>query len=207
MKLNELLQSQLHESVTFSVAKLVTDDPQYPRGLLTSQEFETEKVEDCWACDGTGKESHDGWTDQEGVKHPPASWACDLCRGKGKLTKWETPYNELNVSNDNATAILQALGLWQNDELVGHVDHDDLPALRRKLIRIKNGGIEALTKDPEDTQGPTRRYKGDDGMDHIGRGPRVISGGRTHEQVMRYVDSLLSLIDFAQKNDAALAWA
>lgn len=27
MKLNELLQSQLHESVTFSVAKLVTDDP------------------------------------------------------------------------------------------------------------------------------------------------------------------------------------
>lgn len=96
---------------------------------------------------------------------------------------------------------------YPEDGYSGIIPHDQLAEVRRKLIKIKNGDISQHTVDPSMSQSPMRKYTNDDGMPAIGRGPKIYDMGRSNEQVMRYIDTLLSLIDFCQKNGAALGWA
>jgi GH24 family phage-related lysozyme (muramidase) len=51
-----------------------------------------------------------------------------------------------------------------------------------------------------------RAYKDDNGQSRIGKGATMHDIGRSHAQVERYIDSLLSLMDFAQKNDCDVVW-
>lgn len=192
MKLHELF---LPESVTFSVAKLIKDDPKYPKGIFSSAEFEKEGEEECWTCDGTGHEEYGG-----------KKYKCGHCNGTTKLKTWERPFDELNVSNGNAADILEVIGLDREDYSGGHIDHADLPAFRRKIIKLMNTD-HGLEKPGEVEHGKMRKTRDEHGNAMIGRGPTIIHGGRTSEQVGRYFDKLLKLIDFAQKNNAALVWA
>jgi hypothetical protein len=195
MRLFEFTQP-LTESVTFSVGKLITDNPDFPNGLVSGAEFETKGEEECWTCDGKGYEEYNG-----------KQYTCGHCNGTKKLEKWITPYEELNISNSNAAALLDVLGIPQGDDgTIGQVEYKDLPTLRRKLIKLKNGDMSELTTPPQTDHGQMRKSKDENGLTQIGRGPTIHHGGRDLQQVQRYVDRLLHIIDFAQKNNAMLIW-
>jgi len=190
MRLDEILK----ESVTFGVARLENRDGQ----KVYSDPFVKKEMEKCWVCKGTGQETYGGYEDADGKHHPESKHTCGMCHGKGENEEWRTSYNELNVANGNAMEIQRMLGI--DPDYSGAIKHDDLPAFRRHLIKLKNSDISGHTQEPNTEVGKMRAYKDDSGQSRIGKGATMHDAGRSHAQVERYIDSLLSLMDFAQKN-------
>jgi len=191
MKLIELFESTLNESVTFSVMKR--------EGNTFHDVFAVKGEEECWVCDGTG-------VDPRGA-HNNTTHPCEYCNGKKIIDKWDHPFQELNVANANLPAILEMLGLPVDDEYCGHWDHHQLPEIRRRLIKLMNSDIDKHTQAPTSSRGDMGISKDDDGMDRIGRrGPQMYDYGRSRHQVESYIHRLLALIDFAQKNNASVTW-
>jgi hypothetical protein len=197
MRLDEILT----ESVTFSVARLETKDgKQY-----YTDPFSKETMEKCWVCNGTGKETHGGYKDDDGKDHPKSEYECGMCHGNGEYKDFKSEAPELNVANGNAMEIQRMLGL--DADYSGAIKHADLPAFKRQLIKIKNGDISSHVQDPKKEVGKMRTYTDDTGQSRIGRGATVHDMGRSRAQVERYIDSLLSIMDFAQKNNLDVTWA
>lgn len=192
MRLDEIL----NESITFEPCVEIEYAP--GKKAWSSEPFQQEDPngEECWACDGSG-------IDIQSREDNPVP--CGYCKGSKRIPSYIKHYNELNVSNSNGVAIAEILGMSAED-YSGLIPHEQLVDVRRKLIRLKNGDLNQFTDEPTVDQGGMRRYTDDNGMTAIGRGPKVYYGGRSNEQVMRYIDSLLALIDFCQKNNAALGW-
>jgi len=196
MKLDEILT----ESVTFGVARLETiDGKEY-----YSDPFSKKTMEKCWVCRGTGKEIYGDFTDEDGKEHPGSEHTCGMCHGKGENEEWKSDAQELNVSNSNAMEIQRMLGL--DPDYSGAIKKEDFPAFRRHLIKLKNSDISNYTQAPSTEVGKMRAYKDDNGQSRIGKGATMHDIGRSHAQVERYIDSLLSLMDFAQKNDCDVVW-
>lgn len=180
----------LLESVTFHAA-IIQDDGK--RKMYDTAHFQKAEQQECWVCDGTGKD-------------PYHSGECGMCDGKKEVTKYVTPYKSLNVSNSNAQEILNMLDQEMDDEWCGAWEEKELPVIRRKLIAIKNKDSSKYVIPSSDTQGKARAVKDENGQSRISRGPRVIDGGVSSSQINHYVDTLLALIDFAQKNKAVVTW-
>lgn len=191
MNLKEILnKSSLTESVTFGVSRLVGE----PGDQRYESPFEKEHNEECWVCDGTGIDSY---------HHTK----CDMCNGTKKLKSWKPEgYEELNVSNANVSTILSMLGLPPTNDYIGVWEKNELPVLRRRLIALKNKSVDNHVIPPSETQN-MRKDKDENGLTRIGRGPRMIDFGVSERQINHYIDSLLQIIDFAQKNDAVVTWA
>lgn len=185
MRLTEILQ----ESITFGVSRLTTVNGKQ----VYNDEFAQEVDGSCWVCDGTGKEKY-----QEG------DYDCGMCKGSGKIKEYKYPFEELNVANSNALAILSALGL--PEDYVGAIPDNQLPAIRRKLIQLKNSPTTGLELDSHTTRA-TRVGRDENDLPQISSGPTIHSAGRSSDQISRYIDSLLSIIDFAQKNNATVTWS
>jgi len=191
MLLQELL-SIINESVTFSAAVLEYD-PHYDGEIYNSAKFQKEVDAECWVCDGKGKSKHGH------------EYECDYCNGTGKIKEFVTPFKELNVSNANARLILNMLEI-DNDELIGGIKHEELPELKRKLIKLKNINTRKYTRDTVTDKGSVRVSKDEHGLSKISRGPTMIDVGVGQEQITHYIDTLLDLVDFAQKNNAAIVF-
>jgi hypothetical protein len=183
------LKEILAESVTFSVSKLEDHKGQQVYG----DPFSVKKDIECWVCDGTGKETYSD------IAHE-----CGMCNGTGRTHEWVAPYEQLNVANGHAGAILDMLGI--EFDYSGVIQTEQLPILRRKLIAIKNKDTAPYTQTPTKSGGETKISKDDNGMSRIGKTATVYDAGRSTSQVERYINTLLSLIDFAQKNDAVVTW-
>ena len=180
------------ESVTFSVNKLVDYGGTIGKEW-SGTEFGKYQKQPCWGCNGTGKDHYDD------------NSKCELCNGSGELEDFVSDAPELNVSNSNAAAILDMLGL--EFDYSGIVTHDKLQDLMTRLIKLKNSDKQQHTQEPTTNFGQ-RRTSVDPktGLTTIGRGPTVHDSGRSHSQVERYVDTLMDMVKFAIKNDAALGW-
>lgn len=197
MRLSEILK----ESVTFGVGRLETKNGQQ----YYADPFSKEAMEKCWVCDGTGKESHQAYTDDAGAEHAAQSWECGMCKGRGEITDFKSDAPELNVSNTNALEIQRMLGI--EADYSGAIQHSDLPAFRRQLIKLKNGSLSSHIRAPSKDAGKMRAYTDDNGQTGIGRAATIHDMGRSQSQVERYIDSLLSIMDFAQKNNLDVTWA
>lgn len=210
MKLiQELLEmQQVDETVTFDVAEFIQDDPDFPKGLFTGAKWWRKEMKKCDFCED-GKEHYRAWTDADGKHHPAKTVDCDYCHGKGEHLEHVSDSPELNVSNDNAIALLNFLGVTPGgpDGTVGHIEPKDLPALRRKLIKMKNGGADGLEKPDEIDGGQMIKTRDEHGNPMLKKTARSYEMGRTSDQVMHYIDRLLQIIDFAQKNNAYVTWA
>jgi len=182
--------NMLVEGMTFEpvVEKKFSDGETYWGSI-----WQRKEEHDCPYCHGTGHEEEDGKT-----------YKCDYCYGKGKVNEIVSDAPELQVSNANGEMIQIMLGL--DPDYSGIIKHKDLPAIMRRLIELKNRGSDQFTKDPSTTQGPMRRQSDDQGVTSIGRGPTMIDFGRSQEQVHRYIDQLIKIIQFAQKHNASLGW-
>lgn len=191
MKLCEL---KLIESVSFTVSVL-SDDKKY----YDSTHASLGKVEhgECPICDGT-KIDYNGE-------------ACRTCNATGYINQFHADYKELNVSNDSAEFILRDLLRVPKDDdyLAGAIQRSDFAEMRRRLIKLKNQDLTAYTTDSHVDMGQMKiRGKTQNGVVHIGRGAKMIHGARSKEQIERYIDQLLELINYAQKHENAyVTWA
>jgi hypothetical protein len=185
----------IFEGMTFSPAieREYIDDSGEKRKLMTGEPWWTKSDEQCWVCDGTGL---DPYTDKD--------IACGYCHGKKTYTKHGSTAPELDVSNSNGMEIQRMLGV--DPDYSGTIYHKDLPKVMRKLIMLKNQGIEQHIQAPSVEQGKPTHWKDEHGISHIIAGPKMHDAGRTSEQVMRYVDKLIELVQFAQKNNAHISW-
>src|SRR5216683_3131400 len=107
-------------------------------------------IRDCTGCEGTGKNYPDD----------PNSEPCYYCKdtpGKEDTTEYTVPY--MNVSNSNGALILQMLGLYTGeDDESGIIANKDLPAIKRKLIMLKNTNTDKFTRPTTDTKGKSTSY-------------------------------------------------
>jgi len=190
----------LDESVTFGVARLEDRDGK----KYYVDPFVKKTEEPCFVCDGTGKETYGGYTDADGRVVPKSEHVCGMCKGKGTNEEWRSDADELNVSNGNAWGIQEMLGL--DPDYSGAIKKEQFPEIRRRLIKLKNTDITPHTQPINKTGGETKAYKDDQGQSRIGKTLTSYDMGRSHAQVERYIEKLLSLMDFAQKNDCDLVW-
>lgn len=191
MKASELLT----ESITFNIGKIIDDNGD----KIFADPFQRKEKKECWYCDGSGVDPQS----DDDHKYP-----CSRCKGEKETEEWTSDSPELNVSNDNAMEILNMLGIPNNEiESVGTIDKSKLPEIMRRLIKLKNGDISAHTSSDTKNQPKMQHYKDDTGMDRIGYNePRIYNFGRSHSQVERYIDRLIAMIQFAQKNDCTIGW-
>jgi hypothetical protein len=175
------------EGMTFNpvVEKEFSDGEKY----WTGSDWERKVTIDCRDCDGTGKDR----------EHP-----CFYCKGTGKEEDIMSDAPELQVSNANGDIIQQMLGL--DPDYSGVIYNKDLPDIMRRLIMLKNKGSQQYTKDASVDRGAMRRQSDDQGVARIGRGPTMYDAGRSQSQVDRYIDKLIEIIQFAQKNNTSVGW-
>jgi len=188
----ENTENLLSESITFGPAV----EKEFSDGsgkYWTGQDWERKVEEQCPYCNGTGKETYGD-----------NSYVCDYCNGKGKVIETVSDAPELNVSNANGRVVLEMLGV--EPESSGAIDNKDLPQIMRRLIMLKNKTGQEYTRPPSVTRSDRSTWSDDQGMTHIGRGPEMHDYGLSQQQLDKYVDRLIKLVQFAQKNNASLGW-
>lgn len=192
MRLHEIIK----ESVTFGLYK---EDPENPKHFMMVGK-NVEEV--CYACEGSCKDEDD------------PNYDCRYCGGTGKMSMFKADGPELNVSNANAGAIIQELGLASSADMqsgdwyCGSVEPNELPAFRQKLLVLLNSqnARRGMTVDPSIDHGEPRATKGDDGISRISRGPTIIDGGRSESQIIRYAETLLKMAEYAMKYGLEIGW-
>jgi len=187
MKITEILA----ESITFHPATLTKDSK--GREVIGFADQDEEKVE-CYICDGTGKDPYE----EDGSP-------CKRCNGKGWEMEMVGRGPEMNVSNSNGYAIQQMLGM-EPDEY-GFVDNKDLPKLMAKLMKLANKDSNGWTKDQSTERGDMGKQGSDGNVTSIGRtGPTVMDMGRSQGQVDSYIERLMKIVQYAQKNGHGISW-
>ncbi len=183
------------EGMTFSpsIAKKYIDHSGVEGTLLTSEPWNIKQEEKCWYCDGTGEE-----------KYNDNVYPCDRCGGKGVTLEVRSSAPELEVSNSNGYAIQEMLGL--QPDYSGTIYHKDLPMIMRKLILLKNKGSKDHIVAPSTSKGPMRTGTSQQGITQISPGPTMHDLGRSQSQVDRYIEKMIELVQFAQKNNAHISW-
>jgi hypothetical protein len=178
-------KKKLSESFDFGVAKFVPDHPDFPEGLYSMAEFEREEMGDCPSCEGTGKD----WQDDSQV--------CLYCDGKKKVKVYKTDYEQLNTNNTNGMLIVRDLFGIQQPEAVGHLEPEKLPEILKKLKAMKRDHDMEFFK----------QVQGE--LDHPGaaRAKHNIPYRWDNDDVNHYLNSLISMIEFAIKNNAVVVWS
>lgn len=187
---NSLVESLLTESVDFHPAVKREEEGRtiidYPEGSLTRGEHP------CQFCDGTGKDEYE------------PEYGCTFCEGKGTTLRTVASCPEMNVSNRNAAIVASLMGM-EDEEGSGWIEPGLLPNIRRRLIKLKNGDIDAFTMDTTVSQSTHVDHSGE--VPRIARGPKMFDMGVPPEQIDHYIDQLLVIIDWAQKNGCGVSWA
>lgn len=152
--------------------------------------------EECYACDGSGK---DVWDDTDD---------CRTCDGEGSINIFKSDGPTLNVSNSNGYEIQRMLGI--DPDYSGIIMQKDFPEYKRKLMKILNSGksVSQHTKDVDQTGGEMGKTGQSGNVTNIGKtGPTMIDMGRTSTQVQRYASELLKIINYAENNGGdCISW-
>jgi hypothetical protein len=178
----------LLESVTFHPAVMTIENGQkyvgWPDG--TTEQVETT----CLGCEGDGKCPYGS--------HEP----CDDCGGTGKWK--ETKYNlpEFRASNEGLQTVLDILGM--EFDYAGWIAPEQLPLLRRQLIRMLNGDTSGYEQEPEKHQRVSVDRSGD--IPAITRGPTMYKPGITNSMLEGMIRRMLEIIDYCQKGGYGLSW-
>ena len=178
----------LNEGMEFGACKLETRED---GTQMFSDPTAREEEQDCWACDGSGKDDE---------------YKCGLCKGTGKIMEWVSDSPEMQVSNSNGYAIQRDI-LGVKPDYVGSVMNDQLPAIRKKLLRMVNQESHRTSMHKPSTQSQDQWTSQEDNVTTIHRGPQMHDMGRSDEQVQTYAQRLLDIIDYAMKNDCHLTWS
>lgn len=152
--------------------------------------------------------------DGEWVRDPAAltdaEWArvtCDpWCSG---LTTVSTG-PEVNLSNANARDVLALLGLPTEDDW-GSVQHEDIPAVLRRIMVVMNDGSarEHLVAEPVDRRAfdtPRIVTDSETGLSAITRGARLVFQGNTDANTLHRLERVREVFTFASTNGFTVSW-
>jgi hypothetical protein len=183
MKLKELF-----ESMDFS--PVVWDSESEAYRTPDKKVFDT-----CNVCGGDGKDAND--------------MECQYCHGAGKREQYEPTVPTLNVANRNGELILQMMGVPFDHS--GIIKNEKLPEVKRRLLALKNQDRKRSQFEipDEEFKGKKETYVDKSGdVPRIGTrgGAQVYSMGVRPEQINRYIDSMLNMIEVAQKEKMDLMW-
>jgi ribosomal protein L37AE/L43A len=189
------IKDVLNEGMTFNpvVEKSFTKGEHAGETYWTGSDWERKEKHECPDCKGTGK-----------GRYSNGEFPCVFCGGKGYEEETFSDAPELSVSNANGKIIQEMLGL--DPDYSGVIHNKDLSNIMRRLILLKNKGAQQYTREPKQERGPTHQWTDDHGITHIGRGPTMHDYGLSQDQINKYVDRLIQIIQFAQKNNASLGW-
>ncbi len=134
---------------------------------------------------------------------------CRACNGSGESEQELSDVPELNVANDNARIVVDMMGLEFDHS--GEIKPEQIPVIKRRLLKIKNQGGDAYTRDDEyddGDRGMQRTKDSETGVTTISRkkGLKMYGQGVDTEKVMRYVDEMLKVLDYAQKKNSEISW-
>ena len=183
----------LNEGMEFGACKLETRED---GTRMFSDPTSRQEEQDCDFCDGTGEDSGDYYPDGK----------CGFCKGSGKVMNWVSDSPEMQVSNSNGYAIQRDI-LNVEPDYAGSVMNDQLPALRKKLLRMVNQESHRSSMHKTPSQSQKQWTSQEDNVTTIHRGAQMHDMGRSDEQVLTYTKRLLDIVDYAMKNDCHLTWA
>jgi hypothetical protein len=106
----------------------------------------------------------------------------------------DPPCPTIQMSNSNAYAMLALLGI--DADYSGHVDAEDLPRIRRAIIKARNMASvrSTATAEPYESGGP-------------GTGQcRVVYCGRDEYYVSRRLGDLMELVEHCQEKECGFYW-
>lgn len=134
---------------------------------------------------------------------------CPVCSGTGIMDKEVSTLPEINLANNNAESLLMLVSPEKLDvnDLCGEWEIEDLPIVRRTLIRLLNSEKDRAyeIEEAKNTRAPTKVVI-NDGDKYIQPGMRIISAGRTDEYLVRRLNQLLELVVKAQEIQSPIAW-
>lgn len=185
------------EGMTFepTVEQTYVDDQGRTRIIYTGEPWWSREMKNCRGCGGAGKEVHDN-----------KEYSCHWCKGTGKSEEVVSSAPSISVSNSTGMLLQKIMGI-QSPDYGGVLRGEDLAAVARRLIKLKNTDIDAWTREPEVSRGAMRHQGSEGNVSRIGGGPTIVDFGMNQQVLEDYIDRLLELIHFAQKNNAQLSWA
>lgn len=153
-------------------------------------------------------EIHIGWPDEfvrrvKIVCRDCEGKGCVYCQGSGKETETIYDFPEFSAGYAAIRVAAELMGLPSEESY--WVAHEDLPEVRRRLIRVKNGDLSDFAQ--EATVERERRVDRSGGIPRITSGPTMIGFGMSESQIGVLIDRLLGIIDWAQKHDCGISWA
>ena len=183
MRMNELF-----ESVDFMPGERHGDHIGFPSSGVRHVTSE------CPDCNGTGEEDYTN-----------GRFPCMYCNGTGKNEDTEYMFPSMNVSNRNAEVIADMIGVESVDSS-GWIPNENLPEIRRTLIRIINGSTAQHQIEPSTVGGGTIMDR-DGPIPQIRKTAKIYDFGVSDYQLKAYAERLLGIIDWAQKNKCGVYWA
>ena len=154
---------------------------------------ETVEVQ-CDLCDGSGFDWQDKGLD------------CYCCGGSGVMTRTLSP--EINLANENAWAMLSALGV--EFDYCGTLDVAAVKSALQRAILLANSEKAASSHTEESSYTPPGSHVAlvpdGDGFRVERRGPAIHYNGRSVEYVQRTAARFVELLDFAAKRDVGVSW-
>lgn len=184
-----------------SVSFYVSTEPTNVRGV-------------CDLCDGTGVDFNAPWPQREQLRaNPfapvPAAWRCEGCRGTTVMDEPVWPEEPVNLNNQNARLVCEALGL-PDEGGYGSVAADEVHQYLRRGIFLANspGAYDALAVAPSYTApGGHTTVVHDGAVARIVRtGPAVYSCGIAAEGVALRVRMVLGVLRRAAELGVGVHW-
>ena len=125
----------------------------------------------------------------------------------GKPVMHNEDVHSMNVSNQNAKTILNAIGIDVPDGWHGIWPVDQLPEIRQRLVSTLNGNFEHLTRPFGKLKSEMARRGTDGNVTEIGRGMTIIDCGINVQQIRDRLERLQAIVVAAQELNKAVIFA
>ena len=190
-------------SITFYVGRRSVDDLGHVRWEMIEGGC-TRAARTIWESDGTNgpvlicPPPTRGDVARVCCGHSAGEHPCDTETGlapcvHGCCDDFRSAVPSANFANTNARAVLRVLRLPGDES--GALQHQELPAVQRRLIALLNMGQlrEEMYRDPV--------------ADAAGAGPRFYDGGTDDDQALRRLRAVQEVITYARRNGYGVYWA
>lgn len=184
-------ESVLLESIEFHPATISDDGMEinFPANSVVR------KSSPCPECKGTGK---DLYAAEQGRDQK-----CYDCFGAKTITDTEYKFPSMGVSNENAQIVCDLIGVEYDSH--GWIAPEHIPAILRRLIYVKNKPTDGFERESSENQGTVMDRTGE--IPQIRRTATLIDAGVSADQVMRYIDKMIEICQWAKQNDCGVSWA
>lgn len=184
-------EAALSESIEFHPATISDDG----MSINFPENGVVRKTIPCPGCNGTGR---DAYAASYGRDQP-----CYDCFGAKEITETEYNFPSIGVSNHNAQIICDLIGVEYESH--GWIPPEQVSDVLRRLIYAKNKPTGGFEREASDDQQTVMDRSGE--LPTIRRTARMIDPGVSSDQVMRYIDRMIEICQWAKKNDCGVSWA